>query len=310
MDRKYNAESELMAPTQMEPFSRWIRHTIRNEAARDPSFDKDTYHLSIPPLCMAWSYKAMKAYGNHFRVNHGRSSKLGTYDSGLLSVFVQERSDLGYRVCNLGYVGELADIIKLDYGQTSIPIILMRGTWIRNTTEGDNAAMVKDEFGFLTVDWRQKLRMWEEPFVWPAQVEQCFFVDVDDEVGWKVVLHKPARARRYAGSIADFCLEDHAAFQQIMEPAEAPSADVDDEPDLSDVRPLTRDDQALASHLDSHHVEADDSTSSEESESGSDDGTGDDDGTSGEDDDDVDDGPARDDDGPVNHNSQDHSLSF
>jgi hypothetical protein len=71
----------------------------------------------------------MKAFGNHFRVGHPGSELLQTYDSGVASVFevpTMEATDV-----SVNYVGVVKDILKLDYGPLSRPIVLLRCQWAK-----------------------------------------------------------------------------------------------------------------------------------------------------------------------------------
>jgi hypothetical protein len=53
--------------------------------------DIDTYLLSIPPTLEVASYKAMKAYGCHYRIlEESNTPMYTTYDFGLISVAEQE----------------------------------------------------------------------------------------------------------------------------------------------------------------------------------------------------------------------------
>lgn len=172
----------------------------------------DLVRLSIPPQRTVRSYKRMSAYGNHYRVCDDYSPELTTYDSGLLMVFSQQHEKMDMKVLQLGYVGELVDIWKLDYGATSMPVILMRGKWVRSTHTGYRPGLRLDEHGLLLADFRSTLPEWEDPFVLPYQVEQAFFMDVEEEPGVRVVLHKEPRSRRVHGTYVPFSLHNNEAF--------------------------------------------------------------------------------------------------
>lgn len=73
--------------------------------------------------------------------------------------------------------------------------------------------MKRDSDGLLLANFNQTLPEWQEPFVFPSQVEQAFFLDVEDSAGWRLVCHKQARSRRVEGSMLEFSLEDHKAFE-------------------------------------------------------------------------------------------------
>jgi hypothetical protein len=119
------------------------------------------------------------------------------------------------QVTELGYVGELVDIWKLDYGAISMPIILMKGDWVRSTHTGYRPGMRLDQHGFLLADFREKLPEWEDPFVFTSQVEQAFFMDVEEDPGWRLVLHSKSRSRRVHGTIVPFSLHKNAAFGDL-----------------------------------------------------------------------------------------------
>ena len=55
---------------------------------------------------------------------------------------------------------------------------------------------VRDDAGFLVVNWKHNVPKWEDPFIFPEQSTQVFYGDDDiREKGWKVVLRKEPRSR-------------------------------------------------------------------------------------------------------------------
>ncbi len=61
---------------------------------------------------------------------------VATYDCGVASVFQQAQGPGG--MCALGpmqYVGILQDIILLDYGAVSIPVVLFKCDWVKNEVD-------------------------------------------------------------------------------------------------------------------------------------------------------------------------------
>jgi hypothetical protein len=71
----------------------------------------------------------------------------------------------------LQYVGILKDIILLDYGLISQPIILFKCDWVRNGLDRwGNATYKRNDDGFLLVNFRQLKARVDEPYVFPAQV--------------------------------------------------------------------------------------------------------------------------------------------
>ena len=201
--------------TQCESFSIWIRNAIVEHRKVNTDIDMDIVCLSVPPHRTILSYKRMNAYGNHYRAKDDYTPGLTSYDSGLLTVFWQQHAQMEMKVLQLGYVGELVDIWKLDYGAMSMPVILMKGEWVRSTHTGYRPGLRVDEHGFMLADFRSKVPEWEDPFVFPSQVEQAFFMDVEEEPGVRVVLHKEPSSRRVHGTCIPFKLAGNVAFSDL-----------------------------------------------------------------------------------------------
>jgi len=76
------------------------------------------------------------------------------------------------------YVDVIKDIFKLDYEPISTPIILMRCAWVRNRNDvKGNPTYKQDEVRFLACNFWYMMTEDEEPFVFPTQVQQMFFMD-------------------------------------------------------------------------------------------------------------------------------------
>ena len=144
----------------------------------------------------------MRAFGNHFRVEDSQSVLLQTYDSGIASIFEMPTVDSETNVA-LNYVGVLQDILKLDYGPSRTPIILFRCEWLKREDNRGNPTYVRDDAGFMVVNFRHKLPKMSEPFIFPSQATQVFFSDDVKKPGWKVVLRKEARSRREEQDTSD-----------------------------------------------------------------------------------------------------------
>ncbi len=192
---------------EVQNLASWVCEAIRSHITQGGVLeDQDALHLSVFPSLFASRYTKMKAYGNHYRVSidtYGNTS--ATYDSGVASVFHQEQqSTEGTRLGALQYVGILKDIILLDYGPISQPVILFKCDWVRNGLDRwGNATYKHDDDGFLLVNFRQLKARVDEPFVFPAQVQHVFHVDDPNMRGWKVVLHKEPRSKRRYVSDSD-----------------------------------------------------------------------------------------------------------
>lgn len=213
-------------------FILWIRHAISEHRRVNPDIDMDLVRMSVPPQTVVSSFKRITAYGNHYRVLDQYTAGLTTYDSGLLTTFNQRHAHLGMQVKEMGYVGELVDVWRLNYGAVSTPVILMKGVWVRSAHTGYRPGMRIDRHGFFIADFRSTLPEWEDPFVFPWQVEQAFFLDVEEERGCRVIMHKDSRSRRIHGTVVPFSLHANAAFENLekqgrKQPADLPQTDED-----------------------------------------------------------------------------------
>jgi hypothetical protein len=55
-----------------------------------------------------------------------------------------------------------------------------------------NVIYVRDDAGFMVVNFRHKVAKMEDPFIFPSQVTQVFWSDDMDKPGWKMVLANEA----------------------------------------------------------------------------------------------------------------------
>jgi hypothetical protein len=60
---------------------------------------------------------------------------LVTYDSGVASAFQQSEGSEDVVLGVIQYVGILKQILKLDYGPMSSPIVLFHGSWVKIGTD-------------------------------------------------------------------------------------------------------------------------------------------------------------------------------
>ena len=98
----------------------------------------------------------------------------------------------------LSYVGILREILQLMYQQT--PVILFRGSWVPPNEHG-NPTLKRDKYGFWMANFRRRQRANQQPYVFPAQVKQVFYVDDPMENGWKVVLQSNCRSARVMDAV-------------------------------------------------------------------------------------------------------------
>jgi hypothetical protein len=95
-----------------------------------------------------------------------------TYDSGVASFFSHNNVDDNHHPSRqLQYVGVLKDILQLDYGTMTTPIVLFRCDWVQNASDNcGNPTYKQDDVGFLMVNFKHMLSEDIEPFVFPSQV--------------------------------------------------------------------------------------------------------------------------------------------
>ena len=88
--------------------------------------------LASPPSTRVQRYACMKVYGNHWCVcgEEDNLSSMDTYDSGVTCMAENARSTASQK----DYIGELKDILVLDYGQLNTPIILFYCQWKKDLT--------------------------------------------------------------------------------------------------------------------------------------------------------------------------------
>ena len=144
----------------------------------------DTAIIDIcrPPTLMATSYRAIFAYGNHFRV---RSAKLNlsTTDCGVATTFEQEcqsgPNDRNRIRAAVEYVGWIEEILELEY--ESVQVLVFLCNWVQAISNGPGATMKRDDYGFTLVNFNRLIPISAQSFVFPIQVEQVLFSDCHGE---------------------------------------------------------------------------------------------------------------------------------
>jgi hypothetical protein len=73
-------------------------------------------------------------------------------------------------------VGIPQDIILLDYGPISIPMVLFKCDWVKNEVDRRGHPTYKcDEDGFLLANFNALKANDNEPFLFPTQVQHVFY---------------------------------------------------------------------------------------------------------------------------------------
>jgi hypothetical protein len=143
----------------------------------------------------------MKTYGNHFKVEDSKSCSLQTFDSGVVFVFDMPTTNAFEVFVN--YVGIFKNILKPDYGPVHTLVIIFRCKWIKREDNRGNTTYVRDDIGFLTINFCHKLPLMFKPFIFPSQETRVFFSDDIKMPSWKVGLWKKVRSRRKVADIED-----------------------------------------------------------------------------------------------------------
>jgi hypothetical protein len=182
--------------------------------------DVDSLLLYTKPSQKAMRYTKMKAFRNHFRAEDEATSRMQTYDNGIASIFAVPTEDA--RDMSVNYVGVLKDILELDYGPMRQLVILLRYEWIKREDNCGNPTYVRNDARFLVVNFRHKLRNMSDPFIFPNQGIQVFFLDDPEKAGWKVVLHKEPRAKREVVDTSDVFITTSVETSGLTAPAHIP----------------------------------------------------------------------------------------
>jgi hypothetical protein len=191
--RKWRVAGE--ADPSNPAFEDWIKRAVGPHSINvtNPN-DTDVLLMCTKPSQKATRYTRMKAFGNHFRVEDDTTTRLQTYDSSVASVFQVPVDDA--RDVSVNYVDVVKDILKLDYRAVNSLVILLHYEWVRRHDNRGNPTYIRDEAGFLFVNFQHKMPKLAKPFIFPSQATQVFYSDDIRKEGWKVVLRNDAGARR------------------------------------------------------------------------------------------------------------------
>jgi hypothetical protein len=114
------------------------------------------------------------------------------------------------------YYGKVEEILVLTYNSyTFMEVILFKCRWFKTNLAGANATIVEDECGFTRLktsssstirqDWATS-----DPFVFPHQVEQCFFLPYPpNPEEWSIVIPYAPRSRAVVQEKPDLVVVDH-----------------------------------------------------------------------------------------------------
>ena len=166
-------------------FGAWLNRRVRNLRSEGFPVSAELIELHCPPSHIAFSFKAMWAFGSHYRCNPESEESFVCFDSGIAAASA-DASTID--------VGIIKDILLITYGKVSC--VVLQADWVKSTDQG-RAAKKKDRLGFWSVlinarDRGPRLN----PYVFPASISQVYFMEDGVQEGWKTVLRHEPRSRR------------------------------------------------------------------------------------------------------------------
>lgn len=173
------------------------------------------------PLYIVTTRSAMWIQGRHFCIEEADDKKKATMDSGVMVQFTHDfrssRHDQNVVRAMVPYYGKLEEIVVLEYkSEMQMEVVLFKCRWYKSNLRGPNATLVEDECGFkrlrtsasstLTQDWATS-----EPFAFPHQVEQCFYLPypLEPEREWSIVIPYTPRSRSVVQEKSEVVIVDH-----------------------------------------------------------------------------------------------------
>ena len=171
-------------------FGPWLNTHVRGlkEAGFPVSPELDSLHCH--PSQHAWAFNAMWAYGCHFSCNNETHPSTVAYDCGIAAIPPSA-------TCTEIDVGILRNILLVTYG--GVTCVVMEGSWIKTRDQGRRVVR-KDSYGFWTVQFNcREISDKDNPYVYPGNVSQVFFIADAVDPAWKVVLRHDPRSKRMSG---------------------------------------------------------------------------------------------------------------
>jgi len=228
----------------MPPFAQWFRTEIEARKQGGESIAEDVEYTSNLPSLQAQRFKSMYAYGYHYRVKSAEDSITKTCDSGVAAFFRRPcrsgRRDLNVIDANLEYIGQILEIVELNYGRHCT--VLLVCDWVKANYRGRNATVKKDEWGFTLANFNTMVPFGYESFAFPIHCDQVFFSDVEDEPGWKFVLRTEVRGRIVHNDIEEddqipmFAMGANVDFEGLRAPEILPETHQDPLPTGRNIR--------------------------------------------------------------------------
>ena len=160
--------------------------------------DSEVVDTTRGPLPIASTYKAMYAYGNHYRVRSSEQARK-TSDSGVATTFKQVcrngMRDNNQVQADVEYVGHIEEILELNYRRHCLVVLVC--DFVKSNYSGDTATIKKDRWGFTLANYRRRYgSICRDSFAFPIHCEQVYYSEALESPGWQVVLRKEVRGKR------------------------------------------------------------------------------------------------------------------
>ncbi|XP_052159472.1 uncharacterized protein LOC127776976 [Oryza glaberrima] len=188
--RQGHITPKIIERIQNEKFHEWFRAHIMDLERKNGicSVKNDHRWLARGPIGPTKRYRAFNTRGFRFRPKHldGVTQNSGVVLSAKTSSYTKS-SDTNPILGDLTYYGRVIDIIELNYsGQFSV--VLFKCEWVDVVSR---KGVKKDKYGYTLVNFSHLIHTGEkvehEPFIFPNQADQVYYVDDPMNPGWSVV---------------------------------------------------------------------------------------------------------------------------
>jgi hypothetical protein len=211
--REIHASAEE-ADSNIPSFTEWLLPALTasvEESGQRP--DQMVWDLAVGPSASADLFTAYWAYGRHFRIASRDLSKKTTFDCGISQWFDIDGEEREFN----GYVDA---IVRLNFD--SFETVLIKAKWYNSNHSNERSCMLlEDECGHLrvkVVDFLPDDSPSDEPFAFPKDLDQLFFVDDWLHRGWKLAVKvQPRTSKVCYQSSRPTATENHAEGESSTE---------------------------------------------------------------------------------------------